>query len=128
MDVIPYRSLTGKEAWSPEVWAHLKNDYALSALRDCAPQFVVTAGADALWCLRDLVPDLAAKLPADWTLGDVKGQVVTAATEWGVAGVLPLPHLPAAFGVSRNDRAAYGRNLHDILSTSTREDVEVRNS
>lgn len=125
MDAIPYRSATGREAWSKEIWDHLKRRYTDAALRDCAPRVVVTCGAWALWCLRDLVMDLAAILPEDLRLRDWQGRVLTVATEWGEARVLPLPHLTAAFGVSRDDRSEFGRRLHQVLSTSTNEEIEI---
>jgi hypothetical protein len=125
MDAIPYRSATGREGWSTKIWDHLKGPYTGAALRDCTPRFVVTCGAWALWCLRDLVPDLAAMLPEDFRLRDWQGQVLRVATEWGEARVLPVPHLTAAFGVSRDDRSEFGRRLHEVLSTSTHEEIEI---
>jgi len=124
MDAIPYRSATGWDAWSPEIWNYLKDRYTGAVLRECAPRVVVTSGAWALWCLRDLVADLASTLPEALRLRDWQGKVLTVATEWGEASVLPLPHLTAAFGVSRDDRSEFGRRLHEVLSTSTHEEID----
>ena len=116
MDAVPYRSLTLKVVWSPKVWSHLKVNYTWAALRDCAPSLVVTCGSDALWCLRDLLPGLAEKIPDGWRLGDWIGKDLLVSTEWGSVRVLPLPHLTSAHGISSDDRREYGLHLHQMLS------------
>lgn len=116
IDAIPYRSAKQDEAFSDDVWNHVRDRYTRAVLRDCSPRIIVTCGAWALWCLLDLFPQVVGKRPAPFRLRDLVGKDFDLATDWGSVVVLPLPHLTAAHGISTEQRAEFGRLLGTVLS------------
>ncbi|MGD0042015.1 MAG: hypothetical protein ABSE84_16685 [Isosphaeraceae bacterium] len=116
VDAIPYRSAKQGEAWSDDVWKHVRDRYTRAVLVDCSPRIIVTCGAWALWCLFDLFPQVEGKRPAPFRLRDVVGKDLSLTTDWGSIIVLPLPHLSSAFGISNEDFAQFARLLRVMAS------------
>jgi hypothetical protein len=116
IDAIPYRSAREQTAGFAPIWGHVKDRYTLAAFRDCSPQFVVTCGASALWCLLDLFPQVQDKRRTPFRLRDFMGKPFSLVTEWSTMVVLPLPHLTSAFGVSKAEFAEFGGMLRAMVA------------
>jgi hypothetical protein len=116
IDAIPYRSAKVGDAWSPSIWAYLREQYTLAALTECCPRVVVTAGAWALWCLRDLLPELRERLVGTLRVGKLAGTPIKARASWGEFAVLSVPHLTGAHGVTLEQRLSFAGALAGLLT------------
>jgi hypothetical protein len=115
IDAIPYRSDGEQTSGFSRIWGHVKVRYTLATLRDCAPRFVVTCGASALWCLLDLFPQPPQERRTPFRLRDFMGKAFSLNTDWGNVEVLPLPHLTAFHGLSNAERSEFGPMLRAMV-------------
>lgn len=114
LESIHYRCANSYDCWRRGVWKH-ERCITLDALKDVAPRAIFCCGKDALWCVRDLLSDLARQLPDPFRIAEVEGRLFREVeSPWGSVAVVGCRHLT---GVWRGDekKVALGDALRDAL-------------
>jgi len=101
LEIVRFRSAKG-EGITEAVLAQ-ERPLTRRLLRDVLPQVIVANGGAVLWELRRVFPALAEKVPADYRMREVTGQIFQ--VPWGDAAgqvrIVICPHLSGSFGLSQ---------------------------
>jgi hypothetical protein len=117
LEAVQYRCSHSSDCWRPGVWEHEKV-MTTAILKDVAPRVIFCCGRDALWCVRDILPDLWSQLPDPFRIGDVEGHVFQRVrSPWGEISVLGCRHLMGVWR-SQEEKLELGHALREALSAT----------